>query len=98
MRPAKIIITNIVLVDGDKYTGPVCQLCFRFSLLPHGVEKEGNSILVSIHTNTPVIIISGLDDDVQVARRIGPMAEVRKPIDVDALLEQVALYCERTKL
>src|SRR6188472_3055920 len=42
--------------------------------------------------NTPVIIISGLDDDVQVARRIGPMAEVRKPIDVDALLEQVALY------
>jgi hypothetical protein len=45
-----------------------------------------------------VIIISGLDDEVQVARRIGPMAEVRKPIDVDALLEQVALYCERTRL
>ena len=42
--------------------------------------------------NTPVIIISGLDDEVQVARRIGPLAEVRKPIDVDALLEQVALY------
>ena len=47
--------------------------------------------------NTPVIIISGLDDEMQVARRIGPLAEVRKPIDVDALLEQVALYCARTK-
>jgi CheY-like chemotaxis protein len=45
--------------------------------------------------NTPVILISALDDPAQVARRIGPMAEVRKPIDVDALLEQVALYCER---
>lgn len=48
--------------------------------------------------NTPVIIISGLDDEVQVARRIGPMAEVRKPIDVDALLEQVALFCECARL
>jgi DNA-binding response OmpR family regulator len=47
--------------------------------------------------NTPVILISGLDDQMQVARRIGPMAEVPKPIDVDALLEQVALYCERTR-
>lgn len=45
--------------------------------------------------NTPVILISALDDEAQVARRIGPMAEVRKPINVDALLEQVALYCER---
>jgi CheY-like chemotaxis protein len=46
--------------------------------------------------NTPVILISALDDAPQVARRIGPMAEVPKPIDVDALLEQVALYCERS--
>jgi DNA-binding response OmpR family regulator len=47
--------------------------------------------------NTPVIIISGLGDEMQVARRIGPVAELPKPIDVDALLEQVALYCERTR-
>jgi CheY-like chemotaxis protein len=46
--------------------------------------------------NTPVVLISALDDDVQIARRIGPMNELRKPIDVDALLAVVALYCERT--
>ena len=48
--------------------------------------------------NTPVILISGLDDELQVARRMGPMAErYRKPIDVDALLEQVALSCKHSK-
>jgi CheY-like chemotaxis protein len=45
--------------------------------------------------NTPVVLISALDDDAQIARRIGPMNELRKPIDVDALLAVVALYCER---
>ena len=45
--------------------------------------------------NTPVILISALDDDAQIARRIGPMNELRKPIDVDKLLAVVALYCER---
>ena len=45
--------------------------------------------------NTPVILISALDDEAQIARRIGPMNELRKPIDVDALLAVVALYCER---
>jgi CheY-like chemotaxis protein len=45
--------------------------------------------------NIPVILISGLDDDAQIARRIGPMAEVPKPINTDKLLEQVALFCER---
>ena len=47
--------------------------------------------------NMPVILISGLEDESQIARRIGPLAEVRKPVNVDRLLEQVALYCERIK-
>jgi CheY-like chemotaxis protein len=45
--------------------------------------------------NIPVILISALDDPPQIARRIGPLAILRKPIDVDALLEQVALFCAR---
>ncbi len=45
--------------------------------------------------NTPVVLISALDDEAQIARRIGPMNELPKPIDVDALLAVVALYCER---
>jgi CheY-like chemotaxis protein len=45
--------------------------------------------------NTPVVLISALDDEAQIARRIGPMNELPKPIDVDKLLAVVALYCER---
>ena len=45
--------------------------------------------------NTPVVLISALDDEAQIARRIGPMNELPKPIDVDELLAVVALYCER---
>ena len=45
--------------------------------------------------NTPVFLISALDDEAQIARRIGPMNELPKPIDVDKLLAVVALYCER---
>ena len=48
--------------------------------------------------NIPVILISGLEDDTQIARRLGPMAEVPKPINIDRLLEQVALSCERVSI
>ena len=41
--------------------------------------------------NTPVILMSALDDPWQGARRIGRMAALREP-HVDELLEQVALY------
>jgi DNA-binding response OmpR family regulator len=43
--------------------------------------------------NIPVILVSALDVAPQVARRIAPLAIVPKPIDVDALLEQVAFLC-----
>lgn len=47
--------------------------------------------------NTPVILTSALNDESQIARRIGPMGAVPKPINIDTLLEQVALYCERVR-
>jgi CheY-like chemotaxis protein len=46
--------------------------------------------------NTPVILMSALDDPWQGARRIGPMAGLREP-HVDELLEQVTLFCERAR-
>jgi CheY-like chemotaxis protein len=44
--------------------------------------------------NIPVILVSALEDDGALAR-LGPIAEVPKPINVAKLLEQVALFCER---
>jgi CheY-like chemotaxis protein len=44
----------------------------------------------------PVILTSAVEDDAAIAR-LGLLGEVRKPIDVDTLLEQVALYCERVR-
>ena len=46
--------------------------------------------------NIPVILVSALEDDGALAR-LGPIAEVPKPINVAKLLEQVALFCERVK-
>jgi CheY-like chemotaxis protein len=45
--------------------------------------------------NIPVILTSALEDEA--LARLGPMAEVRKPLNVDKLLEHVALYCERVR-
>lgn len=42
---------------------------------------------------TPVILISALDDENQITRRLGPVPAVTKPIDVDVLLDRVSAYC-----
>jgi CheY-like chemotaxis protein len=43
---------------------------------------------------TPVILISAIDDEDQIVRRVGPVPAVPKPIDVDELLDRVSAYCD----
>jgi CheY-like chemotaxis protein len=44
--------------------------------------------------DTPVILISAIDDHVQIERRVGSVPAVPKPIDVDVLLDQVSACCD----
>jgi CheY-like chemotaxis protein len=42
---------------------------------------------------TPVIVVSAIGTDNQLTRRLGSVATVQKPIDVDVLLDTVSVYC-----
>jgi CheY-like chemotaxis protein len=44
--------------------------------------------------DTPVILISAIDDENQIVRRVGQVPAVPKPIDVDVLLDRVSAFCD----